>query len=448
MEPLDTWIDRQYRHSAHAMLRSVSSGIVKSRPGFGQEIRAGRGSIVASPVLAAYDPEPDYFFHWFRDSAVVVDALRILYEDPTAELDTRERFGDFVQFSLSLFPLDGRALTRDRSWRKRVAPDFEKFLRHDADLDRVHDGTPSAETRVNPDGSLDISDWPRPQFDGPAMRALALLRWMQGPGLAADVRQRAGQLLRLDLDFVLASARRACFDIWEEELGFHYYTLRVSAAALSDGAAWLAARGDTLAAHACETEAGEILRQLDAYWLPERGYLISRILDSGSPSTKELDISVVLAAVHVGPAAGPGSVEDSRMHHTLMRLEELFDSTYAINRNRPADRAPAMGRYAGDVYFSGGAYYFSTLAAAEFCFQAAARAAEPARLAARGDEFLRTVRAFTPESGDLAEQFDQTTGVPRSARHLAWSYAAFISCIAARRAALTGPPAALRPPRK
>ena len=33
-----------------------------------------------------------------------------------------------------------------------------------------------------------------------------------------------------------------------------------------------------------------------------------------------------------------------------------------------------MGRYAGDVYYSGGAYYFSTLGAAEFCFRAAAAA--------------------------------------------------------------------------
>jgi glucoamylase len=47
---------------------------------------------------------------------------------------------------------------------------------------------------------------------------------------------------------------------------------------------------------------------------------------------------------------------------------------------------------------------------------------------------LATVRAFTPESGDLSEQFDQRTGRQTSAKHLAWSYAAFISCVTARRA--------------
>ena len=110
---------------------------------------------------------------------------------------------------------------------------------------------------------------------------------------------------------------------------------------------------------------------------------------------------------------------------TLKRLEALFDASYAINRNRPAGRAPALGRYAGDKYYSGGAYYFSTLGAAEFCYRNDDRA--------RGDAYMETVRAFTPPSGDLSEQFDQTTGAQTSAKHLAWSYAAFLTAAAARR---------------
>jgi glucoamylase len=50
-----------------------------------------------------------------------------------------------------------------------------------------------------------------------------------------------------------------------------------------------------------------------------------------------------------------------------------------------------------------------------------------------GDAFLETVRAFSPPSGDLSEQFDQQTGEQSSARQLAWSHAALISCTAARR---------------
>ena len=47
-------------------------------------------------MLGAYDPEPDYFFHWFRDSAVVVDALRILFEDEALDGEFFAHFADFV----------------------------------------------------------------------------------------------------------------------------------------------------------------------------------------------------------------------------------------------------------------------------------------------------------------------------------------------------------------
>ena len=88
------------------------------------------------------------------------------------------------------------------------------------------------------------------------------------------------------------------------------------------------------------------------------------------------------------------------------------------------------------MYYSGGAYYFSTLGAAEFCFRAAAAVGGDARhWFERGDAYLATVRAYTPAGGDLSEQFDQRSGAQTSAKQLAWSHAAFISCVSARRLA-------------
>jgi glucoamylase len=435
MEPLERWIDRQYRHAANAMLSSISAvGIVKTRPGFGQTMVPIRGSIVASPVPASYDPDPDYFFHWFRDSAVVIDALRLLFEDGSAEPEAIARLSEFVHFSLALRKLDGRELAASAIWRSKVTPDFQKFLRTDADLGSAHGESVAGETRVNPDGTLDISSWPRPQNDGPAMRALTLLRWSSSARFDADLGAAVATLLRADLAYTQKHWRDHCFDIWEEEKGLHYYTLCLAAAALEAGAAWLGQQGDVALAQAAGADAHAIRQLLDGYWLEQPGYYRSRQLESGQRSVKELDIAVILAAVHAGGSGALHSVHDPRMHATLAQLEALFDGQYPINRDRPAACAPAMGRYAGDVYYSGGAYYFSTLAAAEFCFRAAERAAGARQLLARGDAFLETVRRFTPPSGDLSEQFDQKTGAQTSARHLAWSYAAFISCIAARRA--------------
>src|SRR5580658_2290128 len=202
MTALEQWIDRQYRHSAEAMLRSVSAvHLVKDRPGFGHRIRAKKGSVIASPILGAYDPDPDYFFHWFRDSAVVIEALRLLLEDGTADADAMTQFSDFVHFTLSLQRLDGRQLVAAPAWRAKVAPDFEKFLRSDADLASAHGESIAGETRVNPDGALDISSWPRPQHDGPALRALTLMRWQRSAHLEPKLAAAVAALLSADLAY-------------------------------------------------------------------------------------------------------------------------------------------------------------------------------------------------------------------------------------------------------
>ena len=446
-ENLEQWLGRVYPHAATAMLKSVSAcDVVKERSGFGQTVRPVPGSVVASPVLASYDPDPDYFFHWFRDSAIVIDAVRRLYEAEDLGAEALACFADFVRFSLTLRSLDGRTLAATPQWRTKVAPDFERFVRG-KDLYEVAGDRVYADTRVNPDGTLDISRWSRPQHDGAPLRALTVLRWLRavqsarrGYALAAATLADAERLLRIDLALSAAQWRNPSVDIWEEELGSHYFTLRVAAAALREGAEWLQGRGETADAAALLAQAHEIGAALDGFWLEDAGHYASRVRSQDAAATKLLDIAVLLSAIHADDGTEAHSPRDPRMHATLAKLERLFDGLYAINRERPGGRAPAMGRYAGDVYYSGGAYYFSTLGAAEFCFLAAA--AHPAgseereHWTAHGDEFLETVRAFTPESGALSEQFDQRTGEQTSAKHLAWSYAALISCVAARRAVL------------
>jgi glucoamylase len=437
MNSLEQWIERQYLLAARAMLQSLSPvHLVKERPGFGQRIQAKKGAVVASPILAAYDPDPDYFFHWYRDSAIVIDALRLLHADGTLGDEALTYFAEFVQFSLALNALDGGTLVASSAWRSRVSADFEQFVRTDEDLAGAHAGAILSETRVNPDGTLDISKWGRPQNDGPPLRALTLLRWLQSVSLPPAVRTCASELLRIDLAFTRNHWRDHCYDIWEEEKGQHYYTLCVCAGALEAGATWHERHDEAALADSSRLHAKAIRELLHGYWLETSGYYRSRLLDLGRSSTKELDIAVILAAVHAPTDATTHSVRDPKMHATLDALDALFVTDYPINQSRPAHRGPAMGRYAGDVYYSGGAYYFSSLGAAEFCYRAAIGSGAAASWVARGDGYLETVRAYTPADGQLSEQFDRRTGEQTSAKHLAWSYAALICSIVARRACI------------
>jgi glucoamylase len=473
------WMARQNDVSAAAILRAISAAhLVKERRGFSQTIRPAPGSVLASPALASWDPDPDYFFHWPRDSALVIDALRHVIAEGAFAGEGLSRFKEFVAFSLSLTRLDGAGFLRlAGDFRKNIDPFFLQYVRDDNDLRNIAGDRVLGEPRFNPDGTLDISKWSRPQHDGPALRALALMRFWPLDGLD-DGQARASMraLILTDLEFIVRHWREPCFDIWEEELGQHYYTRLVHHAALVDGAQWLEETGTDDAraqAQAFRGAAQEIAQSLDEYWCPDKGFYASRRgVANGAPG-KDLDFATILAVIHARRKDGAHSVLDPRVMATLARLEDLFDASYAINRGRAETLGPAMGRYAGDRYFSGGAYYFSTLGAAEFYYalaEAAAsaeipvtadnkefllrlRGAEDTALAfpppqpehgkrrfeaflRRGDQFMATVAAYTPASGELSEQFDQATGVQTSAKSVTWSHAALITAVARRKAAM------------
>jgi len=456
---LDDWIGQEARFAASAMLRAVSATkLVKERPGFGQRVVPRPGSVLASPIPAAYDPDPDYFFHWFRDSAIIIDALRVARAEGFEKQTTVERFREFVDFNRSLRELDGRELIRHARLRKEVQPSFLQYVRPDGELAAVFGGAVLGEARVNPDGTLDFTRWARPQNDGPALQVLTLTRWRSARPGVDDVLQAAMlDLVIGDLDFVRAHATERSFDIWEEESGYHYYKQLVQAEALARGAEWLEESGDTKRAHDFRSIGDALALNLDAYWSAEGGYYRSRTGVVGGAPEKTLDISVILGVLHAGRMKGAHSVLDAKAQATLTALEDLFDAEYPVNRERPANQGPAIGRYAKDAYYGGNPWYLATLATAEFYFRLASALVSGAPLAEanenarfrerlggkspanaafrRGNTFMRTVQAHTPPSGDLSEQFDRATGAQTSAKHLAWSYAAFITAAASRRQA-------------
>jgi glucoamylase len=463
---LNDWIESEARFAADAMLRSVSAtSLVKDRPGFGQRVAPRPGSVLASPVPAAYDPDPDYFFHWFRDSAIIIDALRVARAEGLEKGIAVDRLREFVEFSRSLRELDGRELVRNGRFREKVQLSFLQYVRPDEEIAAVFGDSVLAEARVNPDGTLDFTRWARPQNDGPALEVLALIHWRHAqPDLDKNIRASILKLVISNLDFIRARVSERSVDIWEEESGYHYYTQLVQAEALARGAMWLEEAGDTARAHAYRSAVDQLVPSLDALWSARDGYYRSRTGVAGGVPEKALDISVILGVLHAGRKEGTHSVLDPKAQATLAALENLFDAEYAVNRNRPPERGPAMGRYANDAYYGGNPWYLATLAAAGFYFRLAIAlksgaemvttsenerfrrrliAADGARgnsdFAAaaleRGDTFMRTVRAYTPASGDLSEQFDRATGAQTSAKHLAWSYAAFITAAASRRQA-------------
>ena len=75
-DDLSDWIERQFQRSAAALARAISAThLTRTRKPFRQTVIPAKGSVLASPVIADWNPEPDYFFHWVRDSAIAMKAV-------------------------------------------------------------------------------------------------------------------------------------------------------------------------------------------------------------------------------------------------------------------------------------------------------------------------------------------------------------------------------------
>ena len=436
MASLDAWIARQNATSIVALERAISAThLCRRRERFGQAVTPAVGSVLASPVFADWDPRPDYFFHWVRDAALVMRTVAELMEEApsaTEQARWRKHFEDFVRFSLKLAEPDERYLLALSRATGACATNDQKFLRKEAEIHALGSDALLAEPRFNPDGTLDIFHWSRPQYDGPALRALACLRYLQAGSALTD---ELARLLRRDLAFTVAHAGKPCIGPWEEpeQHANHYYVELVQLAALVHGRAWVA-NDQTKERDEAERK---LRKGLEQYW-SERHQVLSAMRPAAAETADDLlDALTLLAAWDADLPDGPHSIGDPRLETTQTAIEALFAREFPINHTCTA--GPALGRSRRDRYFGGGAWYPTTLAAAGLCYRRARRQGWRRRdLIAHGDAYMTTLRAFVPADGALSEQIDRTSGVPMSASHLTWSYAAFISAARERRLALSG----------
>lgn len=437
MTALTDWIARQAPRSASALAAAVSAtDLVHERPGFGQTLRPAPGSVLATRARARWDPEPDYIHHWLRDAGVAMLAAGRLRETDPEGWDAR--MAEHVSFSLRIAT---RAFPAANPLAPTTRADHRRFLRPDAELAAVSGAALLDEPRTAVDGTPDPERWARPQHDGPAIRALSLLRW---PGRRT---RDAERLIGLDLAHVQRRAGALCIGPWEEdgEHDRHAFTLFAQRAALSEAPGSLG-RDDALA---------RIDAALEGLWRADRYHLAAR------EGTEETDAAVVLGAL-----LGAEAPDEPRILATAASVEAWSRAAFPVNAGAPA---PLIGRNPADRYFGGNPWLPTTLGFAELHFVLSARVAstgplpgdaltarflavagagvetQAGALLARGEAFLAAVAQVAPDDGRLPEQVDAVTGRPRSCPDLTWSHAALLSALGARQVAQSALSAARSP---
>jgi glucoamylase len=330
------------------------------------------------------------------------------------------------------------------------------------------------EPKFNADGTAFTGAWGRPQRDGPALRATALIaysRWLIDNGYTSTANSVVWPIISNDLSYVEQYWNSTGFDLWEEVQGSSFFTLSAQHRALTEGASLASQLGQTCTGCAV---APQILCFLQSFW--NGAYITSNINVNNGRTGKDAN-SILSSILTFDPTATscdqstfqPCSDRALANHKVVI---DSFRSIYSINSGIAEGTAVAVGRYPEDSYQGGNPWYLNTLAAAEQLYDAiyqwnkigsitvtstslafwqdldssiatgtyAASSATYSTLVSAvqsyADGYVSVVEKYTPSSGSLAEQFSKSDGSPVSASDLTWSYAAFLTAISRRDAAV------------
>ncbi|OJD14455.1 hypothetical protein AJ78_05190 [Emergomyces pasteurianus Ep9510] len=436
---LDAWIAKESPYALQALFANIGADGVKVKG-------AAAGIVVASPSKS----EPNYFYTWTRDAALVLKSL----------VDA------FIAGNTSLQPKIHEYINAQAHLQGISNPS--------GDLSTGGLGEPKFAVNMLPFNG----DWGRPQRDGPALRATAMIayaKWLVANGYTDTVKSIVWPVLQNDLSYVAQFWSSSGFDLWEEVKGMSFFTTAVQHRALVDGGR-LARQIGYECPH-CESQAPQILCYMQNYWT---GSYINSNTGTDRSDRSGIDANSVLAIIHTfDPEAScddltfqPCSAKSLANHKALT---DSFRSIYAVNSGIRAGSGVAVGRYPEDIYFGGNPWYLSTFAAAEQLYDAIYQWQHIGSIsitevslaffkdvhssAAVGtyssssatfksiigavrnyaDSYLAVAQKYTPESSELAEQYSRKDGTPLSAADLTWSYASFLTAIARRNSSVPDP---------
>ncbi|KAL2007730.1 hypothetical protein VTN00DRAFT_7712 [Thermoascus crustaceus] len=431
---LDSWLAAESPYALQGVLDNIGAD--------GAEVSGAKsGIVVASPSKS----DPDYFYTWTRDAALTIKCLVDLFISGENSTDLQSQIQNYISAQAYLQTVSNPS----------------------GDLST---GAGLGEPKFNVDETAFTGSWGRPQRDGPALRATAMIayaKWLIANGQASTADSIIWPIIQNDLSYVTQYWNSSGFDLWEEIQGSSFFTTAVQHRALVEGNALAQQLGHSCPN--CVSQAPQILCFLQSYWTGS--YVLANF--GGGRSGK--DANTLLGSIHTfDPDAGcddatfqPCSARALANHKVVT---DSFRSVYDVNSGIGVGEAVAVGRYPEDVYQGGNPWYLCTFAAAEQLYDALYqwdKAGEititdvslgffqdvypsaavgtyesssttyediVAAVKAYADGYMSVAQKYTPSTLSLAEQFSRSDGSPLSAADLTWSYAALLTASARRNA--------------
>ena len=323
------------------------------------------GSIMASPSF-----EPDYRFHWVRDAAIIMKSIITLYQESP------------LPFYIEV---------------------MEKYIQTEKEHIKHH----PAEPKFNLDKTPYTGDWGRPQNDGPAMRGIVCLKLMKT--MSSKYHPSLLKIILSDLSYTIDEIEQPCFDLWEEEFGYHLYTRMLQTKFLYE------AFKNGRVKRSEPRLTAEILAKAKHYLshhFTKDG--INSSYDTQGRILRKYDASFLLGLSHVDYDLPLIDLKDEHIKNYVNEMIEQFNEIYPINKKL---NIPFMGRYKDDKYFNGNPWLITTIALYQYWN------IKNEKL----EGFENFIKFLRERNMDLPEQLERTSGESRSVERLSWNYAELIT---------------------
>jgi glucoamylase len=367
------------------------------------------GMVVASPSRS----NPDYYYDWVRDTALTYRALIDYYE-----------------------------LKKDPKIRKMI------FTWIEAEQYRQNQPTFTGlgEPKYFIDGSGYTGGWGRPQNDGPALRAIAMIKFARmllkegNHDYVVKVLYHgvlpANSVIKKDLEYTAHNWRDPSFDLWEEEMGMHFYTLLAQHTALQEGAKLAKELRDESAGQFYQLQADLIANMLKSEFTDSHIGIkttIRKVNGGLGYKHSNIDVAPLLALLHNSPYQKLFSLRSANVKRYIQTLTSTFSNLYMVNKALP-ELGVALGRYPEDRYDGyattgvGNPWFLATLALGEY-YCLAQQEARTLKYSDEVEKQFARVLFHSDRKGALSEQFNHGNGGMQGAVELTWSHNAFMTAM-------------------
>lgn len=345
------------------------------------------GDVPGLPIASPDVESPNYRFHWIRDGAFSAAAL--IDELPRSP-SLRSTITDYIEASVST----------------QKVPNLSGGL---------------GEPKFLPDGGAFNEPWGRPQNDGPAIRAMALCKYVHDQCSYSDACDIYTRCIKPDLQFVATHWQDPCFDLWEEVYGRHFFTTAMQYGALKAGKLIAAYTGDYFEANYFADELKNITKDIKSSWLGVQPW--SEHIPRNLGNRAGLDVASVLAAVELEHLVNWTTEFDNEKlivttrHRMIQALVTTLTTDFALRFPINSGRTGGIGRYPEDMYDGvarngGNPWFICTAVVAEALI--------------RSGQYDRAVPLLMfigrHRGPTVSEQADRWTGFMRGASRLSWSH--------------------------